>query len=256
MTETARLYMTPEEIKSNYLQAKDRKEQIKVLADLNATSRQRIREVLEEQGVDLNHYVESRKAWWTADEDALLRDLWAQGCTIKEIADVMCRTEKSVANRRHRLHLTKDGQAVSEAPAEAEEKIPRDVRNDTEGAEARNDSKEEPVVMEVTEESVIPPIGITWGTPVAVAEEEPAEAEEETPRDARNDAEEAKPKAPAGRPVLSAEGMLRLVFRAVRTQLNSYMEDGDDKEPTLADLLSSVGLLALRYFDEGGKNND
>lgn len=55
--------------------------------------------------------------------------------------------------------------------------------------------------------------------------------------------------------MLSAEGMLRLVFRAVRTQLNSYMEDGDDKEPTLADLLSSVGLLALRYFDEGGRTN-
>lgn len=246
MTETARLYMTPEEIKSNYLQAKDRKEQIKVLADLNATSRQRIREVLEEQGVDLNHYVESRKAWWTADEDALLRDLWAQGCTIKEIADVMCRTEKSVANRRHRLHLTKDGQAVSEAPAEAEEKIPRDVRND---------SKEEPVVMEVTEESVIPPIGITWGTPVAVAEEEPAEAEEETPRDARNDAEEAKPKAPAGRPVLSAEGMLRLVFRAIAIQADSYLEDEGEQIPTLVDVLSSVGLLALRYFDEGGRTN-
>ncbi|MBR2783024.1 MAG: hypothetical protein IKD93_02380, partial [Firmicutes bacterium] len=82
------------------------------------------------------------------------------------------------------------------------------------------------------------------------------EAEEETPRDARNDAEEAKPKAPAGRSVLSAEGMLRLVFRAVRAQLNSYMEDEDDKEPTLTDLLSYVGLLALRYFDEGGKTDD
>lgn len=53
--------MTPSEIKANYLEAKDKKHQIQILADLNACTTQKILEILKQQGVNPRQLPRERK---------------------------------------------------------------------------------------------------------------------------------------------------------------------------------------------------
>lgn len=88
------LMMTPGEILTSYRQAAKPKEQIKILAELNAATTNEIRTVLAECGVEAPPL--RRISYWSAAEETLLRDLAAEGKTAKQIAEVLGRTDKSV----------------------------------------------------------------------------------------------------------------------------------------------------------------
>ena len=93
------LMMTPGEIATSYRQAMKPKEQIKILAELNAATTDEIREVLAECGVEappLRCIRGSSHHYWSEAEETLLRDLVAEGKTAKQVAEVLGRTTHSV----------------------------------------------------------------------------------------------------------------------------------------------------------------
>ena len=87
------MFMSNDEICVRYRQAKDKKAQIKILADLNATSKQEIISVLESAGIPLPEKVKQAKPdkpksqrTFKFDED-LARQLYDQRLMDKEIAE-------------------------------------------------------------------------------------------------------------------------------------------------------------------------
>ena len=104
MTEDRRkLPMTPGEIVSNYRQAADPKNQIKILADLNVCTPREIEEVLRAEGIDLPA---TRMAKWTVQEEDQLRRLAAEGKSASEIAKLVGRTHKAVEQKLSKLHIS------------------------------------------------------------------------------------------------------------------------------------------------------
>ena len=104
MTENIReLPMTPGEIVTSYKQAANPKEQIKILADLNAATTDEIMEVLNFCGVE----VPSRRTVsnWSKAEETLLRDLAAEGKTAEQVAEMLGRTVKSVVAKAIKMKL-------------------------------------------------------------------------------------------------------------------------------------------------------
>lgn len=84
------MYMTDDEICVRYRQARDKKAQIKILADLNATSKQEIISVLEDAGIPLPEKLKLDKPKpprvFKFDEN-LARQFYVQGMMDKEIAE-------------------------------------------------------------------------------------------------------------------------------------------------------------------------
>lgn len=119
MTEDRRkLPMTPGEIVSNYRQAADPKNQIKILADLNVCTPREIEEVLRAEGVDLPA---TRMVKWTVQEEDQLRRLAAEGKSASEIAKLVGRTHKAVEQKLSKLHISLRNQqpVIKETPLES-----------------------------------------------------------------------------------------------------------------------------------------
>ncbi len=88
--------MTNAEIVADYQQAKDKRAQIGILADLNQTDKAAIKDILRDAGVPI--------ARGPLDIEKMA-ELYQQGLLDKEIAKAMDCTVNSVANWRRR-HLT------------------------------------------------------------------------------------------------------------------------------------------------------
>ena len=73
------LHMTVGEIVTSYRQAANQKQQIGVLADLNACTKTDIKRILEDAGVDADSTYTGRT--WNAGEERRLRQLAAEGRT-------------------------------------------------------------------------------------------------------------------------------------------------------------------------------
>lgn len=99
------LPMTPGEIVTSYRQAANKKEQIKILSQLNACPPEEIKQVLVENGVDILDLPVMRKRW-TMQEEARLRQLAAEGLTAEQIGREMICTEKAVREKAERMHVS------------------------------------------------------------------------------------------------------------------------------------------------------
>lgn len=108
MTESKRTFPWPEdEIVASYRSALDKKEQIKILADLNACKTQDIRELLIAHGETLPEVRRDlRVLKWTVQEETQLRQLAAEGKSATEIAELMGRTRKSVEQKLSKMHIS------------------------------------------------------------------------------------------------------------------------------------------------------
>lgn len=99
------LPMTPGEIVTSYRQAANKKEQIKILSQLNACPPEEIKQVLVENGVDILDLPVMRKRWTVQEEDRL-RQLAAEGLTAEQIGREMICTEKAVREKAERMHVS------------------------------------------------------------------------------------------------------------------------------------------------------
>ena len=97
------LHMTVGEIVTSYRQAANQKQQIGVLADLNACTKTDIRRILEDAGVDADSTYTGRT--WNAGEERRLRQLAAEGKTAGEIAGLMHRSRRSVTSKAKNICL-------------------------------------------------------------------------------------------------------------------------------------------------------
>ena len=105
-------YMTDGEIITSYCQAKNKKKQIGILADLNGMTRAEIEDILIAAGFKIKRRPDPfrdeltkdgqkrtfRK--WTAEEDRTLIRMAKEGKTIKEICVKLKRATSSVCERR------------------------------------------------------------------------------------------------------------------------------------------------------------
>lgn len=128
MTESVKLPMSAQEIKTSYLQAANRKAQIGVLADLNACSKQDIKDVLKAIGAPVD---DEKYHKWTTQEDARLKELLEAGCSQKEIGEQMGLRATQIHSRLSLLGLTEkkrraDGEPKPERPVSREEKKPKE----------------------------------------------------------------------------------------------------------------------------------
>ena len=128
MTESIKLLMSAQEIKTSYMQAANRKAQIGVLADLNACSKQDIKDILKAIGAPVD---DEKYHKWTTLEDARLKELLEAGCSQKEIGEQMGLRATQIHSRLSLLGLTEkkrraDGEPKPERPVSREENKPKE----------------------------------------------------------------------------------------------------------------------------------
>lgn len=106
--------MTPREICRSYREARDQKEQIGILADLNASSKDRIVSILRDGGEEIDWFRPNAKAGrqWSEEEDAAVLERRKARATFREIAEELHRTETAVRMRYARLS---DGELIPDA---------------------------------------------------------------------------------------------------------------------------------------------
>jgi len=106
-------YYTDGQLRTMYRDAKDRRAQIAIIAELEAKPKELVIEKLESLGEVVNFDKKKRKAQkrnghvtWSEEEDRILREAWQQGKTLEQIAELLPgRSEKAVGNRREKMHL-------------------------------------------------------------------------------------------------------------------------------------------------------
>ena len=107
------LPMTVEEICRDYRTAKDKKNQIEILADRNLCTKEVIEDILRSRGEELSEDKPvPRAAKWTVQEEDRLRKLAGEGRTSKEIAELMDRTHKAVEQKLSKMHISLRQQPV------------------------------------------------------------------------------------------------------------------------------------------------
>lgn len=99
------LPMTVEEICRDYRTAKDKKNQIEILADRNLCTKEVIEDVLRSRGEELPGPTESRGARWSGPEETRLLQLAGEGKSSTEIAKLMGRTQKAVAQKAAKMRI-------------------------------------------------------------------------------------------------------------------------------------------------------
>lgn len=108
------LPMTVEEICRDYRTAKDKKNQIEILADRNLCTKEVIEDILRSRGEELSEDKPvPRAAKWTVQEEDRLRKLAGEGNTSKEIAELMDRTHKAVEQKLSKMHISLRQQSVN-----------------------------------------------------------------------------------------------------------------------------------------------
>lgn len=101
------LPMTVEEICRDYRMAKDKRNQIEILADRNLCTKEVIEDVLRSRGEELSEDKPvPRAVKWTVQEEDRLRKLAGEGKTSKEIAVLMFRTHKAVEQKLSKMHIS------------------------------------------------------------------------------------------------------------------------------------------------------
>ena len=186
MTESINLAMTPGEIKTSYMQAANRKAQIGVLADLNACSKQDIKDVLKAIGAPVD---DEKYHKWTAEEDARLKELLEAGCSQKEIGEQMGLRATQIHSRLSLLGLTEkkrraDGEPKPERPVSREENKPK------EEAEERLQAMFDKAMAQETGTSITVPANATFpqsgnspDLPLAATSKEKREQKSWTPEE-------------------------------------------------------------------------
>lgn len=112
------LEMSAEEISRWYRLAKNRRKQIKILSELNLCRREKIMEILKENGEALPE-AKKKAANWTEQEEKQLIGLRESGLTASQIAKEMNTTQSRVASKLARLkasELEKKPQTQKEKP--------------------------------------------------------------------------------------------------------------------------------------------
>lgn len=99
------LSMTVEEICRDYRTAKDKRNQIEILADRNVCTKEAIEDVLRSRGEELPGPPEPRGARWTGQEETRLLQLAGEGKSSTEIAKLMGRTQKAVAQKAAKMRI-------------------------------------------------------------------------------------------------------------------------------------------------------
>ena len=97
--------MTTQEICRSYREARNQKEQIGILADLNASSKERIVSVLRDGGENVDWFRSNTNAGraWTEEEDEELLMMREARKTFREIAAAFRRTETAIRMRYAKL---------------------------------------------------------------------------------------------------------------------------------------------------------
>lgn len=105
------MWMTEREICLSYREARDQKEQIGILADLNASSKDRIVSILRDGGETVDWHRMNTKAGreWTEEEDETVLARRKERATFREIAEELHRTETAVRMRYAKLS---DGELI------------------------------------------------------------------------------------------------------------------------------------------------
>lgn len=99
------LPMTVEEICRDYRMAKDKRNQIEILADRNVCTKEAIEDVLRSRGEELPGPTEPRGARWSGPEETRLLQLAGEGKSSTEIAKLMGRTQKAVAQKAAKMRI-------------------------------------------------------------------------------------------------------------------------------------------------------
>ena len=92
------MLMTDFQIGKMYRLAKDKEEQIKIMAQLNACSEKRIRKIL---GLPIPERQQAKR--WSAKEDEIIIDMTNNGYSCQEIAKILGRSLNGLYNRRNYL---------------------------------------------------------------------------------------------------------------------------------------------------------
>lgn len=106
-------YYTDGQLRTMYRDAKDRRAQIGIIAELEAKPPELVVEKLESLGEVVELGKKQRKnqkrnghVTWSEEEDRILREAWQQGKTLEQIAELLPgRSAKAVGNRREKMHL-------------------------------------------------------------------------------------------------------------------------------------------------------
>lgn len=243
MTESVKLLMSAQEIKTSYMQAANRKAQIGVLADLNACSKQDIKDVLKAIGAPVD---DEKYHKWTTLEDARLKELLEAGCSQKEIGEQMGLRATQIHSRLSLLGLTEKKRRADGEP-KPERPVSREENKLKEGAEEMEDEphgwvEEEPPGQEEKLQAALEPAAAEQAKKI-LEEAEAMNKESEIPelRDIP-----IRPLSPVeAQLVLTHDKMQEMLCRAVGTELQA------GREALLVDMLAALCFEVLQYFSKG-----
>ncbi len=103
------MWQSDKDICDMYRHAADQKEQIRILAQLNACKENEIRDVLERNGIEpvgprvVQHRTEPYKPW-TIEEMVQLLYLVANGMTDKKLSEYFKRSETAISNMKSKIN--------------------------------------------------------------------------------------------------------------------------------------------------------
>lgn len=99
--------MTDGEIVASYRNATDKAKQLRIIADLTCRTPEQIANVLASYGENIPYSPLELRPYrkWTADDEARLLKLRREGCTYKEIGELIRHTENSVRSRLSKMRM-------------------------------------------------------------------------------------------------------------------------------------------------------